>query len=108
MFDAAQATSIAIDLDPVSTEQVVSGSPESGSVVLHDFDGHEVGVWEHTVGVSTDVEASEVFVVLFGRAIVEFGDGRTMELGPGTVGRLAEGQKTVWRVMETLRKVYIA
>ncbi len=68
----------------------------------------EYGVWEHSVGVSSDVEVDEVFVVLFGAASVAFGDGTVIELGPGSVGRLRDGQSTVWTVTETLRKVYIA
>lgn len=52
--------------------------------------------------------------VLFGVATVKFyggtglDGGTVIELGPGSVGRLREGQHTVWTVTETLRKVYIA
>jgi uncharacterized cupin superfamily protein len=80
----------------------------TGSAPLGEFDGHEYGVWEHSIGASTDVEADEVFVVLFGAATVTFEDGTAVELGPGSMGRLHEGQRTVWTVTETLRKVYIS
>ncbi len=94
---------------PLPAEQVLEGSPTASAVALGEFAGHEVGVWEHTVGTSTDVEADEVFVVLSGAATVELvEDGRLVHLGPGTVMRLREGQRTVWTVTETLRKVYIA
>lgn len=90
-------------------EQVQDGAPAAGAVALGEFDGREVGVWEHTVGVSTDVEAEELFVVLSGAGSVEFVDeGRTVQLRPGTVLRLSEGQRTIWTVTETLRKVYLS
>lgn len=63
---------------------------------------------EHCVGSSTDVEADELFIVLSGAATVRFADGGVIELGPGSVGRLHEGQRTVWTVTETLRKVYFS
>jgi|SRR5690554_2095933 len=109
MFDVTQAASLPLDYEPVPPGQVVAGEPHTGTAELHEFDGRSVGVWEHTVGVSTDVEVDEVFVVLFGAATVEFADeGRTVMLGPGSVGRLTDGQRTVWNVTETLRKVYFA
>ena len=93
---------------PVPAEQVVAAEPTTGSAALGMFDGREYGVWEHTVGASSDVETDEVFVVLFGAATVEFGGGNVVTLGPGSVGRLRDGQSTVWTVTETLRKVYFA
>ena len=92
---------------------VVSGSPEAGDVELGVLGGTEFGLWEHTVGTSTDVEADEIFVVLSGHGSVEieaFGDSpaATLELRPGSVVRLAEGMRTTWTVTETLRKLYVA
>jgi uncharacterized cupin superfamily protein len=84
---------------------------ESGSVVaaLGRLGDVEVGVWEMTVGAMSDTESDEVFVVISGRATVRFEhDGSVLTLGPGTVGRLSAGQRTVWTVTETIRKVYIA
>jgi hypothetical protein len=61
-------------------------------------------------GTATDTEADELFVVA-----LRPGDDRlrrpslpSLEVGPGSVVRLAEGMRTTWTVMETLRKVYIA
>ena len=70
--------------------------------------GLEVGVWELTPGIVTDVEVEEVFVVLRGRAILRREDGSETELLPGSVGRLEDGEETEWEVLETLRKIYIA
>jgi uncharacterized cupin superfamily protein len=92
------------DLDPA---QVVSGDPEVRVLPLHDSEALAVGVWQHSTGVSTDVEADEVFVVLSGRATVEVVDGPTLEIGPGDVGLLPAGARTTWTVHETLRKVYV-
>ena len=98
------------ELDPA---QILSGDPRVASVVLHESPATgpggrvvERGVWEITPGVVTDVEADEVFVVLSGRATIEFEDGPTLEVGPGDVAVLPEGAVTRWTVHETLRKVY--
>jgi uncharacterized cupin superfamily protein len=85
----------------------VRGAPEVRALALHDSDDLAVGVWQHSTGVSTDVEADEVFVVLSGRATVEVADGPTLEVGPGDVGLLPAGARTTWTVHETLRKVYV-
>ena len=67
----------------------------------------EVGVWEHSVGVSTDVEVEEVFVVLSGRGTVTCDSGGRIDLAPGVVGLLPMGAQTRWTVTEPLRKVWI-
>ncbi|HET8927990.1 MAG TPA: cupin domain-containing protein [Microbacterium sp.] len=102
------------DLDaawqPVPAEQVVSGSPATRYVELDAADGRVVGVWEHSPGVSTDVEVDEVFVVLSGAGELTF-DAPALApvpLAPGVVVRLTEGMRTTWTVTETIRKVYIA
>ncbi|MBW9122237.1 cupin domain-containing protein [Microbacterium trichothecenolyticum] len=95
-----------LDLQPLPADQVVAGTPATGYVELTET----IGVWEHTPGTSTDVEADEVFVVLSGSAIVSFDDPalEPLELRAGSVARLTAGMRTVWTVTETLRKVYIA
>jgi uncharacterized protein len=92
------------DLDPA---KVVAGDPEVRVLPLHDSDDLAVGIWQHSTGVSTDVEADEVFVVLSGRATIEVADGPTLEVGPGDVGLLPVGARTTWTVHETLRKIYV-
>lgn len=48
-------------------------------------------------------------VVLYGAATVTSEDGTAaMELKPGDSARLRAGQRMVWTVGETLRKVYLA
>jgi uncharacterized protein len=67
----------------------------------------EVGVWEHSVGTSTDVEIEEVFVVLAGRGRVTCDEGGAIDLAPGVVGLLPAGARTTWEITEPLRKVWI-
>ncbi|HLI60000.1 MAG TPA: cupin domain-containing protein [Solirubrobacteraceae bacterium] len=94
--------------EPLPPEQVLEGAPATAERALWASpDGAvESGIWEITPGVGTDVEAPEVFLVLSGRATVEIEDGSTLELSPGVVGSFAGGERTVWRVRETLRKLY--
>lgn len=81
-----------------------------------------------SVGAMSDLETDEVFVVIAGRATVRFErdpihrealadetvphetvpQETVLHLAPGSVARLAAGQRTVWTVTETLRKIYIA
>ena len=104
------AAALAIPLDPVPAAQLAEGSPAAGFVELGSIGDIEVGVWEHTPGVSIDVESDEVFVVLSGSATVEFDDPAlaAIELGAGSIVRLRAGMRTTWTVHETLRKVYFA
>ncbi len=105
MFAAA---AVALEHEPLPAEQVVAGSPTTGTLVLDDRAGREVGVWEMTPGTATDTEVDEVFVVLFGRATVTGASPGPLELSPGAVVRLTAGMQTTWNVHETLRKVYLA
>ncbi len=104
---AAALPDIDLEVDPLDPGKVVSGDPEVRVLALHDNDDLAIGVWQHSAGVSTDVEAHEIFVVLSGRATVEVADGPTLEVGPGDVGLLPAGARTTWTVHETLRKIYI-
>lgn len=107
---ALDALTLPLDHHPLPTEKVLQGSPTTGFADLDDTDGRAVGVWEHTPGTSTDVEADEVFVVLAGSGTLAFTSPELppVELEPGVVVRLAEGMHTVWTVREALRKLYLA
>jgi len=104
VFPAAAAE---LSPSPLSDDQVVEGNPQVSALELLVEPDLEVGVWQHTQGVSTDVEVDEVFVVLRGRATIEIADGPTLEVGPGDVGVLRAGDATRWTVHEDLRKVYL-
>ena len=103
------ATELGIELEPVAAEQRLAGHPHTGSATLGEFGGTEIGVWEMTPGAMSDVEADEIFIVLFGAGSVEFDEtGETVQLALGDVMRLRAGQRTVWTITQTLRKIYLA
>ena len=105
---SVRATTLDLEHSPVPADQALRGTPTTAAVAIDEFGGLEVGVWEMTPGVMSDVEADEVFVVLSGSATVEFADASpTLHIGVGDVVRLAAGARTVWTVTETLRKVYL-
>ena len=93
---------------PLDPATILEGAPEVSELVLAtSADGRVVrGVWQITPGVVQDVEADELFVVVSGRATVEVEGGPTLELEPGVVGVLRAGDRAVWRIHETLRKVF--
>ena len=68
----------------------------------------EIGLWQVEPGVLHDVEVDEVFLVLAGSGRVTFADGSVLPLAPGALVQLCEGDRTVWEITETLRKLYVA
>ena len=105
------AATMEVPLHLVDPELRASGSPRTGtmSLVTLPGSGAEVGVWEHTPGMSTDVEVDEVLVVLSGRARIDFLEPElpSIIIGPGDIVRLEASMKTKWTITETLRKIYI-
>lgn len=104
------AAALPLTHEPLPTEEVLDGAPTTAVRTLATLGDAEIGLWEMTPGTASDVEGDEVFVVLSGRATIAFDDAALPDLavGPGSVVRLAEGQRTVWTVTETLRKIYLA
>jgi uncharacterized cupin superfamily protein len=105
MLDLASARLEPDELDPTT---VLAGTPTTASKELWtSADGtFSHGIWEITPGTVTDVEADEAFTVLTGSATIAFEDGPTLEITAGSFVRLHAGQRTVWTIHETLRKVY--
>jgi uncharacterized cupin superfamily protein len=104
----ADLTDLDRSVDGHTLELALAGEAAVADRSLGIVGGAEVGVWEIGTGVADDTEVDELFVVLSGRARVEFLDeGRSVELGPGSIARLRAGQRTRWHVAETLRKVYV-
>jgi uncharacterized protein len=98
-----------LDEEPLDPSQIVAGDPVVSHRLLDTSDDGRVqrGVWEITPGVVTDVEADEMFVVLTGRATIELLDSDvTLQVNPGDMVVLQEGERTRWTVHETLRKAY--
>jgi uncharacterized cupin superfamily protein len=106
-MEHVHAAELALEHHPLEAAQIVEGAPTTALHPLWRHGAMEVGIWEHAVGVSTDVEAAETFVVLHGRARIAVDGGATIEVGPGDVVRLDAGAATTWTVTEALRKVYL-
>lgn len=98
---------IEIDLEDADSSVVIDGSPATGSTALGEVAGVEIGVWVMTPGTLRDVETDEVSVIVAGKGSVKFDDGSVLELVPGVLFRLVDGQHTVWHVTEALRKLYV-
>lgn len=97
-----------LEPEPLDPDSILDGTPETTGVVLFESEDGRVtrGLWQCTPGRVTDVEADEMFVVVSGRATIEFETGASIDVGPGDVCVLEEGARTVWTVHETLRKAY--
>ncbi|MGC4109927.1 MAG: cupin domain-containing protein [Nocardioides sp.] len=95
------------DLHAVNVEP--DGGSEALSTASHTLleAAYEVGIWEAGPGTDTDVEADELFWVLAGAGTVTFEDGSTVELAPGVLVRLREGDRTTWEITERIRKLYV-
>lgn len=104
---AAALDDAELEVVTLDTEQLLGDPAEVRVLPLHEAPDLEVGVWQHGVGGSRDVEADEVFVVLSGRATIAVADGPVLEVGPGDIGLLSAGSRTTWTIHETLRKVYV-
>ena len=97
-----------LSFESVPASQVVEGEPSTGvwEAQLGDSDW---GVWEMTPGAMSDVEEDEMCVVIKGIGTLERhrnGEVTHHDLVPGVVLRLTEGEHTIWRISESLRKVY--
>ncbi len=109
MIDHVAALAVSLVHEPVPSDQRLAGGPTTGYQAVGSYADRELGVWEMTPGTMSDVEADELFIVLAGSATVEFlDDRRQVELSPGSIVRLRSGDRTVWTVRETLRKVYLS
>lgn len=109
MIEVTAALAAALEHTAVPPEQTIAGTPTTAVLDLGTIGEQSWGVWEMTPGTMSDTEVDELFVVIAGRATVRLiDDATTLELAPGTVGRLAAGARTEWTVTETLRKIWVA
>lgn len=107
MIRGFQARDIAVKHSPLDAARNTSGDVTTAVSAVASEGDMEVGVWEHSVGVSTDTEVEEVFVVLEGEGSVTCSEGGRIDLAPGVVGLLPHGAQTTWTVTKPLRKVWI-
>ncbi len=96
-----------LEPEELHPDQILSGDPKTYLLVLAESeDGAESGLWRCTPGIVTDTEVEESFLVITGRATIEFEDGTSVKVGPGDTHRFSGGENTVWTVEETLLKAY--
>lgn len=107
MIRSFQARDIVLSHAPLDSARNVSGNVTTAVAAVATEGDMEVGVWEHSVGTSTDTEVEEVFVVLEGAGTVTCDEGGAIELSPGVVGLLPAGARTTWEITQPLRKVWI-
>lgn len=100
---AADAELTPYDPEP---DSVLAGNPVTSGAVLAGDDKVRCGIWQITPGTSVQVATPGMFVVLSGRATVAVDGGETFDIGPGDVCTWDGGERTVWTVHETLRKVW--
>jgi uncharacterized protein len=99
---------IALQPYPTAPERLTPGTEVNAALLWKRDDGSEAGaVWEMTPGVLEGVQGDESFVIVGGRARVDFPDGRVLEFGPGDAGVLAPGDTCRWTTLETVRKVVV-
>lgn len=65
------------------------------------------GVWQADPGVHANLPGQETVVVLRGRATVSNENGDSIEVGPGDLVFVDEGEVATWTVHEQLRKVFV-
>ncbi len=107
VITSVDARTLSLEHSVLPAELAVTEGATTGAARLPSIDGIDVGVWEHSSGVSTDTEACEMFVVISGRGRVTCEQGGVIDLAPGVVGILQEGARTRWEITEPLRKVWI-
>jgi uncharacterized cupin superfamily protein len=102
-----RAADVSLDMKPLDVARNSRGDVVTGVKAVMSEGDMEVGVWEHSVGTSTDTEIEEVFVVIEGEGTVTCSEGGRIDLAPGVVGLLPAGARTTWTVTKPLRKVWI-
>jgi uncharacterized protein len=96
------------ELTPYGPEpdSVLAGNPVTSNAVLTSDEKVSYGIWQITPGTSVQVATPGMFVVLSGRATIAVDGGPTFEISPGDVCIWDGGERTIWTVHETLRKVW--
>lgn len=107
MNEVIDAHAADLEWSDLPAEQCPDGVLNTGVVQAAEVPFAHVGVWEHPVGTSTDVEQDEVFVVVSGRGRIVLADGTELALYPGVIGTLVAGTPTTWIIEERLRKVWL-
>lgn len=106
MVLAVQAADVELEPESPRPDRVLAGNPVTTDAQLVKQHNVRYGVWQIMPGRRVEVAPTGMFVVLSGRATVAVDGGPTLELVAGTVCVWDGGERTVWTVHETLRKVW--
>lgn len=106
MVFTVQVADVELTLEPPKPDRVLAGNPVTSNAVLLKQNNVKYGVWQITPGTSVQIAPTGMFVVLSGRATVAVEGGPTLDIGPGDVCIWDGGERTVWTVHETVRKVW--
>ncbi|QWT24481.1 DUF861 domain-containing protein [Subtercola sp. PAMC28395] len=108
-FDRVRDTNTAdAPWEPIDEVDVVGGHPSTRTLLLFESAGPvEAGIWEMSEGAARDVEVDEVCLILAGRASLAINDHPPVEIAAGSFVTLRAGDRTVWTVHQSLRKLYI-
>ena len=95
--------------EPLSAERVIEGNPAASTVVIHEDETHEVGVWRCSPGRFRAVRDgySEAVHIFEGEGEIIGNDGVNFPLHPGAFIYLADGWSGEWVVREPLAKSYV-
>jgi uncharacterized protein len=85
--------------------RVLAGNPVTSSATLPGDDKVARGIWQIAPGTAAEIAPAGMFVVLSGRATIAVDGGPTFDIGAGDVCIWDGGERTIWTVHETLRKV---
>jgi uncharacterized protein len=106
MVFAVRAADAELTPNGPEPDSVLAGDLVTSNVVLTSDDTVKYGIWQITPGTSVQVAPAGIFVVLSGRATIAVDGGPTFDIGPGDVCIWDGGERTIWTVHETLRKVW--
>jgi uncharacterized protein len=106
MVLAVRAADVELTPDAPEPDGVLAGNPVTSSAVLLSDDKVRYGIWQITPGTSVQFATAGMFVVLSGRATIAVDGGPTFDIGPGDVSIWDGGERTIWTVHETVRKVW--
>jgi len=108
VFDSKEIDADTIEWNSLDDSQAISPVDlKTGFAELGETNQLKTGIWIHPVGISTDTEVDEVFVVFEWKGRVFLKDGTVLNLFPGVVGTLLRGEETRWEIDEPLKKVWI-
>jgi uncharacterized cupin superfamily protein len=96
---------------PLPADAITQGEPRAAGVVLHKSDDVRIvnGIWACSPGqFRWNWSYDETVVVVEGRATVTTGDGRRVELEPGSMAFFERGTESLWTIHEPFRKGFHA